>query len=60
MSTRRSISRRRFLEVTALVGGGLLVGCRVDESDRAQSSVPAETAPSPTMRNRPISPVRLA
>ena len=32
MSDALSVSRRRFLEVSAWVGGGLLVGCQIGKS----------------------------
>ncbi len=40
-----SISRRRFLEVSAVVGGGLLVGCQIGKP--AASGGPANAASAP-------------
>jgi isoquinoline 1-oxidoreductase beta subunit len=36
-----SVSRRQFLQVTVLAGGGMLVGCR---SERAETKAPADAA----------------
>jgi isoquinoline 1-oxidoreductase beta subunit len=42
MNTIVNMSRRRFLQVTVLAGGALLVGCRARESEEAQAP-PAAT-----------------
>lgn len=37
-TTASALTRRRFLEVSALVGGGLLVGCRIDKGPSGSSA----------------------
>ncbi|MDB5841930.1 MAG: aldehyde oxidase [Herminiimonas sp.] len=40
MNKRFDLTRRKFLQVTALVGGGLLAGCRYGPSDDAETPGP--------------------
>jgi len=43
-----TVSRREFVTVLAAVGGGLLLGCRVDEGQRAASTAASASAPGAT------------
>ena len=43
-----TVSRREFVTVLAAVGGGLLLGCRVDEAQRSASTAASASAPGAT------------
>lgn len=49
MSADIDVSRRRFLQISAMMGGGLLVGCRFGEEEEAKAP-PAEKAAAVTFQ----------
>ena len=53
MSESIVLSRRRFLEVSALVGGGLLVGCELGKSPESAGSARSTSAANPAAPFKP-------
>jgi isoquinoline 1-oxidoreductase beta subunit len=49
MSADIDLGRRRFLQISAMVGGGLLVGCRFREDEEAKAP-PAEKGAAVTFQ----------
>jgi len=56
MSDLKVLSRRRFLEVSALVGGGLIVGCRIAQGPDGASMAGAAGAQGATTGAQPFVP----
>ena len=53
MSESIVLSRRRFLEVTAFVGGGLLVGCQLGKSPESAGAARSASAANPAAPFKP-------
>jgi isoquinoline 1-oxidoreductase beta subunit len=58
MNTSINLSRRRFLQVSTIIGGGLLVGCRGKSSEEA--TAPQAAAPAAATRFEPNAWIKLA
>ncbi len=59
MSAPKQVSRREFLTVTAIAGGGLLLGTRVTRAANPTGSTAAEFLPNPFIRITPDGAVTL-